>query len=148
MWPSDALWLHRFRVNIGPGKGSLPEGAKQLPEAMLIHHQGSPMAIIQRQFHTKYLITYLIFISNPPAASKLIKENLISPSSTQNYHCIWNILRWMIKRLDIPMNRWSSKAMGIQGMCSLITYPNILFACVIFVSVCQIEKNNQIPWTN
>ena len=49
----EAYWRHMATyiwVNIGSGKGLLPDGTKPLPEAMLTYHQWSFRAFIWQQF--------------------------------------------------------------------------------------------------
>ena len=53
--PSDAIWWHRFWVNIGSDNGLLPDGTKPLPESTLTYHQEGLVAFIWGQFRMRYL---------------------------------------------------------------------------------------------
>ena len=37
-WPIDAIWRHRFLVNVGSDNSLLPDDMKSLPEPMLTYH--------------------------------------------------------------------------------------------------------------
>ena len=48
-------------VNIGLGNGLLPEGAKPLPEPMLIYHQWERVAFTWGQFHRNVIYLWYDF---------------------------------------------------------------------------------------
>ena len=53
LWPEDAIWRRRSRVNTGSGNGLLPDGTKPLPEPMLTNHQWGLVVFTWEQFHSK-----------------------------------------------------------------------------------------------
>ena len=81
-WSLMMPQVTRIWVNIGSGNDLLPDGAKPLPEPMLIYNQEGPTAFIWGHYHnmiwrsipirkTRMKVSFLKSNPNPPGANEL-----------------------------------------------------------------------------